>query len=48
MTKAMKLKDGDSCEVIAGADKGKSGNVTITIVQKYGVRFMRLAKNVRV
>lgn len=55
----MKLKDGDSCKVIAGTHKGKSGivrdintsksgNVTITVVQKNGVRFKTLAKNVQI
>lgn len=51
------LKDGDQCKVIAGTHKGKSGTVadintsktghiTITVVQKSGVRFKTLAKNV--
>jgi ribosomal protein S4E len=50
-------KDGASCEVIAGTHKGKSGTVrdintsktgqvTITVVQKNGVRFKTLARNV--
>lgn len=52
-----KLKDGDQCEVTGGTHKGKSGtvrdintsktgHVTITVVQKSGVRFKTLAKNV--
>ncbi len=51
------LKDGDSCQVIAGTHKDKSGTVrdinmsktghlTITVVQESGVRFKTLAKNV--
>jgi ribosomal protein S4E len=51
------LKDGDECSVIAGTHAGKSGKVTdinesktghitITVVQKNGVRFKTLAKNV--
>lgn len=55
----MTLKDGDSCEVIAGTHKGKSGtvrdintsktgHVTITVVPKSGPRFKTLAKNVQV
>lgn len=53
------LKDGDTCTVTAGTHKGKSGivrdintsktgAVTITVVQKSGVRFKTLAKNVTV
>jgi ribosomal protein L24 len=56
---AKKLKDGDTCNVIAGTHKGKSGlvtdlnvsktgHLTITVVQKDGVRFKTLAKNVEV
>jgi ribosomal protein S4E len=52
-----KLKDGDECEVVAGTHTGKSGTVrdinvsqtghiTITVVQKNGVRFKTLGKNV--
>jgi ribosomal protein S4E len=52
-----KLKDGDACTVVNGTHKGKSGiardintsktgHVTITVVQKSGVRFKTLAKNV--
>ena len=55
--KSIKLKDGDQCKVVAGTHTGKSGtvrdintsktgNVTITVVQKNGVRFTTLAKNV--
>ncbi len=51
------LKDGDTCRVIAGTHKGKSGivrdintsktgAVTITVVQANGDRFKTLAKNV--
>lgn len=54
-----KLKDGDKCNVIAGTHKGKSGiatdlnvsktgHLTITVVQKDGIRFKTLAKNVEV
>ena len=53
------LKDGDLVNVIAGTHKGKSGkvqdinisktgHVTITVVQKSGVRFKTLQKNVEV
>jgi len=53
------LKDGDRCKVIAGTHIGKSGTVadintsktghiTITVVQKSGVRFKTLGKNVEV
>ncbi len=52
-----KLKDGARCEVVGGTHAGKSGtvtdiktsktgNVTITVVQKNGVRFKTLARNV--
>jgi len=52
-----KLKDGDQCKVIAGTHIGKSGivrdinisktgHLTITVVQKNGVRFKTLGKNV--
>jgi len=52
-----KPKDGDHCEVTGGTHKGKSGtvrdihtsktgHVTITVVQKNGVRFKTLARNV--
>jgi ribosomal protein S4E len=55
--KTEELKDGDHCEVIGGTHKGKSGTVrdintsktghiTITVVQKDGVRFKTLGKNV--
>lgn len=51
------IKDGDQCQVIGGTHKGKSGtatdlhlsktgHLTITVVQKDGVRFKTLAKNV--
>lgn len=54
-----KLVDGAQCEVIGGTHAGKSGsvtdintsksgNVTITVVQKNGVRFKTLARNVKV
>lgn len=53
------LADGDSCKVIGGTHTGKSGIVrdinlsktgalTITVVQKSGVRFKTLGKNVEV
>jgi ribosomal protein S4E len=52
-----KLKDGDECKVVGGTHAGKSGTVrdintsktghiTITVVQKNGVRFKTLGKNV--
>lgn len=52
-----KLKDGDFCKVIGGTHKGKSGfvqdintskigHITITVLQKNGVRFKTLGKNV--
>lgn len=51
------IKDGDKCEVVTGTHKGKSGivrdiktsktgEITITVVQKDGERFKTLAKNV--
>jgi len=54
---AQKLKDGDQCKVVGGTHSGKSGTVrdintsktgqiTITVVQKSGVRFKTLGKNV--
>lgn len=57
MSKEIKLRDGDECNVVAGTHAGKSGTVrdintsktghlTITVVQKNGVRFKTLAKNV--
>lgn len=57
--KSQKLKDGDSCIVIAGTHKGKSGTVrdinlsktghiTITVVQQNGERFKTLGRNVEV
>lgn len=53
------VKDGDTCKVVAGTHKGKSGVVsdsntsktgvvTITVIQKNGERFKTLAKNVLV
>ena len=52
-----KLRDGAQCKVIAGTHKGKSGtvrdintgktgHVSITVVQSNGERFKTLAKNV--
>lgn len=52
-----KLRDGDSCEVVEGTHKGKSGtatdiklsktgHMTITVVQKNGERFKTLGRNV--
>lgn len=52
-----KLHDGDHCEVVSGTHAGKTGTVrdlntsktghiTITVEQKYGVRFKTLARNV--
>jgi ribosomal protein S4E len=54
---SQKLKDGDFCKVVGGTHAGKSGTVrdintsktghiTITVVQKSGVRFKTLGKNV--
>lgn len=54
-----KLKNGDQCKVIGGTHTGKSGivqdlntsktgHITITIVQKDGVRFKTLGKIVEV
>ena len=54
---AAKLKDGDACEVVAGTHAGKSGtvrdlntsktgHVTLTVVQKTGVRSKTLARTV--
>ena len=55
--KTVTLKDGDQCKVVGGTHAGKSGTVrdintsktghiTITVVQKNGVRFKTLGKNV--
>jgi len=52
-----KLIDGAMCQVVGGTHAGKSGSVTdiktskmghvtITVVQKNGVRFKTLARNV--
>lgn len=52
-----KLKDGAQCNVIGGTHAGKTGivrdiktgktgHVSITVVQESGVRFKTLAKNV--
>jgi ribosomal protein S4E len=54
---ASKLRDGAACRVIGGTHKGRSGIVTdiktgktgyvsITVVQSDGVRFKTLARNV--
>jgi ribosomal protein S4E len=54
-----KLVDGASCKVVGGTHAGKSGSVTdintsktghvtITVVQKDGVRFKTLARNVEI
>ena len=56
---AEQIQDGDTCQVVAGTHKGKSGivrdinlsktgHITITVVQQNGVRFKTLAKNVAV
>jgi ribosomal protein S4E len=56
---ANKLKDGASCKVIAGTHKGKSGivrdiktgktgHISITVVQSDGVKLKTLAKNVAI
>lgn len=55
--KSGKLVDGAQCAVVGGTHAGKSGrvadirtsktgHVTITVVQKNGVRFKVLARNV--
>jgi len=57
MTSPGKLVDGAQCKVTGGTHAGKSGTVTdiktsktghitITVVQKDGIRFKTLAKNV--
>jgi ribosomal protein S4E len=57
--KAKSIRDGDHCVVIGGVHSGKSGvirdintsktgHLTITVVQKNGVRFKTLGKNVSV
>jgi ribosomal protein S4E len=54
-----KLKDGAQCKVIGGTHTGKSGvvrdiktgktgHISITVVQANGVRFKTLAKNVAI
>jgi ribosomal protein S4E len=54
-----KLKDGTSCKVVGGAHEGKSGivrdiktgktgHVSITVVQSDGVKFKALAKNIEI
>jgi hypothetical protein len=59
MSKTLKLKDGDQCTVVGGSHVGKSGTVrdintsktghiTITVIQKDGVRFKTLGRNVEV
>jgi ribosomal protein S4E len=56
---ANKLRDGASCKVIGGTHKGKSGvardiktgktgHVSITVVQADGVKLKTLAKNVTI
>ncbi|HXC60451.1 MAG TPA: hypothetical protein VN645_14140 [Steroidobacteraceae bacterium] len=40
------VKGGDWCEVVGGTHAGKTGHVTITVVQKSGERFKTLARNV--
>jgi len=51
------LKDGDQCMVVGGTHAGKkgtvtdintskTGHITVTVVQKNGVRFKTLGKNV--
>jgi ribosomal protein S4E len=58
-TPSNKLKDGATCKVIGGTHAGKSGivkdiktgktgHVSITVVQANGVRFKTLAKNVEI
>ena len=54
-----KLKDGAKCKVIGGTHEGKSGvvrdiktgktgHISITVVQSNGERFKTLAKNVTI
>lgn len=58
-SKTKKLKNGDSCIVIGGTHKGKSGivqdlntsktgHITITVLQGNDVRFKTLGRNVEV
>ncbi len=53
------LKEGDFCKVITGIHKGKSGfvqdintsktgHITITVLQKNGLRFKTLGRSVEV
>ncbi|MBL7901027.1 MAG: KOW motif-containing protein [Bacteroidia bacterium] len=53
------LKNGDFCKVIAGTHKGKTGfvqdintsktgHITITVLQKNGLRFKTLGRSVEV
>ncbi len=53
------LKDGSFCKVVTGTHKGKSGfvqdiktsktgHITITVLQKNGVRFKTLGRSVEV
>lgn len=55
--KSDELKNGDSCTVVGGTHKGKSGivqdlntsktgHITITVLQQNGERFKTLGKNV--
>ena len=55
--KLEELKNGDQCTVIGGTHKGKSGIIqdfntsktgqtTLTVLQKNGIRFKTLGKNV--
>ena len=57
--KSNELKNGNHCIVVGGTHKGKSGivqdlktsktgHITITVLQKNGVRFKTLGKNVTV
>jgi ribosomal protein S4E len=56
---ASKLRDGATCRVIGGTHEGKSGivkdiktgktgHVSITVVQSDGARFKTLARNVQI
>ena len=58
-TEKLNLKNGDSCTVVKGTHAGKSGivqdmntsktgHITITVLQKSGVRFKTLGRNVEV
>jgi ribosomal protein S4E len=56
---SLRLKDGTACKVVGGTHAGKSGTVTdiktgksgfvsVTVIQSNGQRFKTLAKNVAI